>query len=98
MTRRGFLLSLILPVLLLMPATGAAQKKDGQKSCFTAEARAQAERTAKVWRASAGYDPVLGFDPSVGPRKGSPPVDNNGLGRPINCVANKDLPTRSGTN
>ncbi|HEU5235740.1 MAG TPA: hypothetical protein VFU37_01285 [Pyrinomonadaceae bacterium] len=98
MTRRGFLLSLILPVLLLMPATAAAQKNDNQKSCYTAEARAQAERSAKVWRApDLGYDPVLGFNRSVGPRKGSPPVDDNGLARPINCVANKDPKPGSGT-
>jgi len=81
-----------------MPAIGAAQKKDDQKSCYTADARAQAERTAKVWRApDTGYDPVLGFNPSVGPRKGSPPVDDNGLGKPINCVAKKDLTPGSGT-
>lgn len=98
MIRKGFLLSLSLPILFWMPASAAAQKAESQKSCFTAEARAQAERTAKVWRApDPGYDPALGFNPSVGPRKGSPPVDDKGLGRPINCVANKDLTPGSGT-
>ncbi|HEX3230667.1 MAG TPA: hypothetical protein VHQ95_16930 [Pyrinomonadaceae bacterium] len=81
--------------LLLVPAGVAAQK---EKSCFTAEARAQAERSAKVWRApDPGYNPVLGYNPSVGPRKGSPPVDDNGLAKPINCVANKDETPGTGT-
>src|SRR4029434_4883526 len=81
--------------LLLLPAGVAAQK---EKSCFTSEARAQAERSAKVWRApDPGYSPVLVFNPSVGQRKGSPPVDDNGLAKPINCVANKDPTPGSGT-
>lgn len=95
MIHKSFWLSLIIAVLFLLPAASAAQT---QQSCFTAEARAQAERSAKVWRApDPGYDPVLGFDPSVGPRKGSPPVDQNGLAKPINCVANKDLTPGAGT-
>ena len=78
---------------ILMPVSGAAQQ-----SCFTAEARAEAERTAKVWREpDAGYDPVLGYDPAKGPRKGSPAVDENGMAKPINCVANKDLTPGAGT-
>jgi hypothetical protein len=93
MTYKQFLPSVIILVLLLLAGPAAAQQ-----SCFTAEARAQAERTAKVWReADPGYDPVLGFDPSKGPRRGSPPVDPNGLARPINCVANKDLTPGAGT-
>ena len=88
-------LSIILLTFFLLPAVVAAQT---QQSCFTAQARAQAERSAKVWRApDPGYDPVLGFNPSTGPRKGSPPVDDNGLAKPINCVANKDLTPGSGT-
>jgi len=83
----------ILVVLVLLAAPAAAQQ-----SCFTAEARAQAERTAKVWREpNPGYDPALGFDPSKGPRRGAPPVDSNGLAQPINCVANKDLTPGAGT-
>jgi hypothetical protein len=86
---------MILVILFLLPAVVAAQT---QQSCFTAEARAQAERSAKVWRApDPGYSPVLGFNPSTGPRKGSPPVDDNGVAKPINCVANKDLTPGSGT-
>src|SRR5258705_7349553 len=95
MIHKSFLLSLILGTLFLLPAAAVAQT---QQSCFTAEARAQAERSAKVWRApDPGYNPVLGYDPSVGPRKGSPPVDDNGLAKPIKCVANKDLTPGAGT-
>ena len=72
MTYRTLLLSISCLTLLLLPAAAMAQK-----ACFTAEGRAQAERTAKVYRApDPGYDPVLGFNPSDGPRKGSPPVDS----------------------
>lgn len=95
MTHKSLRLPVILLTLFLLPAAAAAQT---QQSCFTAEARAQAERSAKVWREpDPGYNPVLGYDPSVGPRKGSPPVDANGLAKPINCVANKDLTPGAGT-
>ena len=95
MIYKSLLLSVLILTLLLLPTAIAAQ--DG-KSCFTAEARAQAERSAKVWRApDPGYSPVLGYNPSVGPRKGSPPVDNNGLAKPIKCVANKDETPGAGT-
>lgn len=79
-------------VLLLAPTARA------QQSCFTAEERARAERTARVYRApDPGYDPVLGYNPAKGPRRGAPPVDSNGLAKPINCVANKDESPGSGT-
>jgi hypothetical protein len=95
MVYKSLVLSAVVLTLLLLPAGVAAQK---EKSCFTAEARAQAERSAKVWRApDPGYNPVLGYNPGVGPRKGSPPVDNNGLAKPINCVANKDETPGAGT-
>lgn len=95
MIHKSFLPTLILGTLFLLPAAAAAQT---QQSCFTAEARAQAERSAKVWREpDPGYNPALGFNPSAGPRKGSPPVDNNGIAKPINCVANKDLTPGAGT-
>jgi hypothetical protein len=69
-----------------------------QESCFTAEARAQAERTAKVFRQpDPGYNPVLGFNPTKGPRRGAPPVDANGFARPITCIANKDPSPGAGT-
>lgn len=59
-----------------------------KKACFTKEARLTAERTAKVYRPpDPGYDPVLGYDPANGPRPGSPPVDDNGRGKPVSCRA-----------
>lgn len=95
MIYKSLLLSVFILTLLLLPAAVAAQK---EKSCFTAEARAQAERSAKVWRApDPDYNPVLGYNPSLGPRKGSPPVDDNGIAKPINCVANKDETPGAGT-
>lgn len=69
-----------------------------QKSCFTADARAEAERTAKVWQEpDPGYDPVLGHNPTAGPRAGAPAVDANGLAQPVKCVANKDPNPGAGT-
>ncbi|HET6669435.1 MAG TPA: hypothetical protein VFH15_04305 [Pyrinomonadaceae bacterium] len=81
--------------LLAWPTT--AQKKSAE-ACFTAEARANAERTAKVWHEpDPGYDPVLGHNPTKGPRAGAPPVSAEGLASPIVCVANKDETKGSGT-
>jgi len=69
-----------------------------EKACFSADERARAERTAKVWAPpDPGYDPVLGYNPANGPRKGAPPVDDSGRALPINCVANKDEKPGSGT-
>lgn len=83
-----FLLFIVLPV--------AAQKKP--QACFKPEARALAERTAKVWQTpDADYDPVLGYSPSKGPRVGAPRVDSSGLAVPIICQANKDETPGSGT-
>src|SRR6266850_1755456 len=74
----------------------SAQEKTA--SCFTAEARSVAERTAKVWQEpDPGYDPVLGFNPTKGARQGALPVDSNGLAMPLNCIANKDLTQGKGT-
>lgn len=96
MIRKSVWLGLALLFVTLLPGLGVAQV--AQKSCFTAEARAQAERSAKVWREpDPGYEPALGYNPASGPRRGSPPVDDNGLARPINCVANKDLTPGAGT-
>ena len=79
---QAFVLLLFLFVLTLPAAA--------QKACFTSEARAQAERTAKVWRQpDPGYDPVLGYNPTSGPRIGSPAVDSDGRAKPLNCVASK---------
>jgi hypothetical protein len=90
----------VLPALLLLMFSialpTAAQEKS--KSCFTREARAEAERSAKVWRApDPGYDPVLGFNPAKGARPGALPVDSNGFAMPLKCVANPDPTKGSGT-
>lgn len=85
-------LLILFAVLCLAPRAGA------QQTCFTAEERARAEQTAKVWRApDPGYDPVLGYNPANGPRRGAPPVDENGIAKPINCAANKDETPGAGT-
>jgi hypothetical protein len=78
--------------LFLAPTAGA------QQACFSAAERARSEQTAKVWRLpDPGYDPVLGYNPAKGPRRGAPPVNANGLARPLNCVANKDEHPGAGT-
>ena len=89
---------LIVPLVLLFLFVLAAQSASAQQSCFTPQTRELAERTAKVFREpDRGYNPALGFNPSRGPRRGAPPVDSNGLARPINCVANKDPSPGAGT-
>lgn len=88
-----FLLIFCAALMLAWPA-GAQQ----QQACFSADERARAERTAKVYRTpDPGYDPALGYNPANGPRRGAPPVDDNGLAKPINCVANKDEKPGAGT-
>jgi len=90
---QAFIVSLFL-LFLTMPA--AAQKS--QKSCFTPEARAEAERSAKVWQEpDPDYDPVLGLNPNKGARPGAPPSDSDGLTQPINCVANAKPDKATGT-
>lgn len=59
----------------------------GAKRCYTRQTADAARRAAKVYQPNPGYDPVLGYDPSAGPRPGSPPVDENGRAKPVNCVA-----------
>jgi hypothetical protein len=84
----------IAPLLLLVLASPAA----AQKACFGPEARAMAERAAKVWQEpDPGYDPALGYNPEKGPRPGAPEVDQNGLAKPVNCVAHKDRSPGAGT-
>jgi hypothetical protein len=86
----------IVPVIFLFLAPFLAPTAVAQQSCFTPEARRQAEQTARVFREpDLGYNPVLGYNPAEGPRKGAPPVDANGLARPINCVA--EVKTKKGT-
>ena len=87
------------PSLLIIVATLVlVSSARAQQACFSAEERERAEKTAKVWRApDPGYDPVLGYNPARGPRRGAPPVDASGLAKPINCVANKDEKPGAGT-
>src|ERR1044071_5545008 len=89
-----------LPLLLILCAALVLAWPAGaqQQACFTAEERSRAEQTARVYRTpDPGYDPVLGYNPATGPRPGAPPVDENGLAKPINCVANKDDSPGAGT-
>jgi len=90
--------ALIAPVVVLLIVFLFAPLTNAQKECFSAAERERVEKTAKVWRApDPGYDPALGYNPASGPRKGSPAVDENGLAKPINCVANKDETPGAGT-
>ena len=75
-----------------------ATPANAQKSCFTPQTRAEAERSAKVYREpNPDYDPVLGYNRSKGPHKIDPPVDSNGMAKPFNCVANRDPNPGTGT-
>jgi hypothetical protein len=94
MIRNPSQLFFVVTLLLIFIASPVA----AQKSCFTAEARAEAERTAKVWQQpDSGYDPVLGFNPNQGTRPGALAVDSDGLTLPIKCVANTDPNPGTGT-
>ena len=87
---QAFMVPLIL-LFLALPATA-------QKRCFTSEAQELARRKAKVWQEpDPGYDPVLGYNPEKGARRGSLQVDAAGLAKPFNCVANKKANEGSGT-
>src|SRR5260370_7641476 len=77
----------IVPVIFLFLAPFLASTAVAQESCFPPEARRQAEQTAKVFREpDPGYNPVLGYNPAEGPRRGAPPVGSDGLAHPINSV------------
>jgi len=92
------LVNCLLPLLTLLVVFVPALSVAAQQVCFTAQERARAEQTAKVYRApDPGYDPVLGYNPANGPRRGAPPVDENGLTKVVNCVANKDEKRGAGT-
>ena len=96
MRNRSFANFLLLSVLILFGTSVFAQKN--KPACFSADTREQAERKAIVWaEPDPGYDPALGYNPANGPRRGAPPVDDKGLARPINCVANKDQNPGAGT-
>jgi hypothetical protein len=85
-------------ILIFFAALCLAPRAGAQQTCFTAEERARAEQTAKVWQApDPGYDPVLGYNPAKGPRRGAPPVDQNGIAKAIDSVANKDEKPGAGT-
>ena len=88
----------IVPVAIFFVIAFLAMPVVAQQICFKPEERAKAEQTARVFREpDPGYNPVLGFNPAQGPRRGAPPADANGLARPINCAANKDLTPGAGT-
>src|SRR5689334_19407631 len=88
---------MVLPLVVFI--TGLASSRSAaQQACFTSQERARAEQTAKVYHApDPRYDPVLGYNPAIGPRRGAPPVDRNGLAKTFNCVANKDDSPGAGT-
>jgi hypothetical protein len=89
---------LLLLFTTLFLATQVKAQQKAEQACFTEAERERAEKTAKVYQApDPAYDPALGYSPSEGPRKGAPPVDSDGLAKPINCVANKDPNPGSGT-
>ncbi|HEV7744746.1 MAG TPA: hypothetical protein VGO56_07100 [Pyrinomonadaceae bacterium] len=93
MTRKLLQTSIFALVLLVVSFPAKAQK-----SCFTSETRAEAERSAKVWQQpDPGYDPVLGYNPATGPRAGAPTVDSDGRAAAFNCVANKKDNEGTGT-
>ena len=86
------------PLLICLAALYLVSIANGQQVCFTAQERGRAEQAAKVYRApDPGYDPVLGYSPAGGPRRGAPPADANGVARPVKCVANKDETPGAGT-
>src|SRR5215213_7134935 len=88
----------LLPFLTLLVMFQLAPRVAAQQACFTEQERARAEQAAKVYRApDPGYDPVLGYNPANGPRRGAPQIDEKGLAQPINCVANKDQSPGAGT-
>ena len=88
----------MVPLLFLSIAVLFSPRAVGQQVCFTSEERSRAEQTAKVYRApDPGYDPVLGYSPANGPRRGAPPVDEKGFVKPLNCLANKDESPGAGT-
>src|SRR5262245_26731998 len=87
-----------LPFLCLLIVFVPSSLVAAQQVCFSSQERARAEQTAKVYRApDPGYDPVLGYNPARGPRRGAPPVDRNGVAKTVNCVANKDQTRGAGT-
>jgi len=84
--------------LIVLSFFSLALPVTAQQSCFTAETRANAERTAKVYREpNPDYDPVLGYNRNTGPRKSAPPVDSSGLARPFTVSQTGTEPGRGTT-
>lgn len=97
-SHKWFPILLVVSVVLFLGSSLLNAQQKGEQACFTAAERDRAEQSAKVYRApDPGYDPVLGYIPAHGPRRGAPPVDENGRAKPINCVANKDESPGAGT-
>lgn len=102
---RQFITAVLIAGVVLICANGQTTSKGtnqkqraGKASCFTADARANAERSAKVYHEpDPNYDPVLGYDTTVSPRPGSPPVDPNGVTKPVQCRADPKGKVGSGT-
>jgi hypothetical protein len=90
--------SLVPALLFVFSVAFSVSAQEKGEACFTAEARAEAERSAKVWQEpDPDYDPVTGLNSSKGARAGALAVDSNGLAMPLKCVANKDLSKGAGT-
>jgi hypothetical protein len=86
------------PLLICFVVLCFATQSHAQQACFSSQERAKAEQTARVYRApDPGYDPVLGYNPAKGPRRGAPRADVTGHVGPFNCVANKDETPGAGT-
>jgi hypothetical protein len=94
----NLLRQLFIPVISLLIGLSLIPQSAAQQSCFSAEERERAEKTAKVYRApNPGYDPVLGYNSAEGPRRGAPPVGADGIAKPMTCKANKDETPGAGT-
>lgn len=92
------LIQLVQVFILLLVLFLSVLPVAAQKNCFSAEARAQAERTARVYQEpDPGYNPVLGYNPTTGARAGAPAIDSTGRALPFTCVANKKANEGTGT-
>ena len=94
------LLSVVIATLVIsqLQTLVTAEAQTQKKPCYSKQAADAARGTARVYMMpDTDYDPVLGYSRSKGPRPGSPPVDENGLARPIKCVAAEKKVTSGGT-
>ena len=61
-------------LLICFAALLIVEPAAAQQACFSAADRARAEQTAKVYYVpDPGYDPVLGYNHTAGPRRGALP-------------------------